>query len=131
MATLQQSFSYEGASQGLPLKSVRIDFQWPAFQFSDILRDGKPFIERSQSGSQSIPVIQDLGLKTYSAVIPNSLLVGVSDSSVLNFWKYLSQLGFANSAPVLPDELKATYRAAIGDLLGHLFSASANTAVYS
>jgi hypothetical protein len=131
MATLQESFKYEGDATVLPFKTVRINFEFPVFQFDTILRDGKPFIERNQSGSQTISIFQDLARNSYSATIPDQLLIGPSESSVLNFWKYLSQLGFTDIAPGTLDFLTASYTVQTGNESGNLFSAFGMDGLYS
>lgn len=131
MATLQESFKYEGDATVLPFKTVKINFDFPVFQFNTILRDGKPFIEKNQSGSQIISIFQDLAKNSYSATIPNQLLIGPSESSVLIFWKYLSQLGFTDTAPGKLDFLTASYTVQTGNESGNLFSAVGMDGLYS
>jgi GH25 family lysozyme M1 (1,4-beta-N-acetylmuramidase) len=131
MATLQQTFVYPGELTGLPFPYVGISFQWPAFRYNRVLRDGKPFLERSQAGTETLRITQDLRHNAYSVTVPNELLVGDSDSSVLNFWTYIFQLGFTNSTPLLPDELRAAYGVKVSDPAGQPFSMTTDGAVYS
>ena len=56
MASLQNTFHYEGNSSNSPIESVLLFFDIPTYKFETILRDGRPFPERVHLGTHTLQV---------------------------------------------------------------------------
>jgi len=131
MATLQQTFKYEGNIAIAPFKTVILNFEMPAFEFITSLIDNKPFVERNKIDVQSIAIFQSLVKSKYSLNIPNQLLIGTTEISCINFWKYLSQIGFKNKASGILSSISIGYSVKISDDHENLFGTLTQNAIYS
>src|SRR5438477_10676145 len=94
MASLQQGFTYEGNVSASPVNSVNLNFKIPAFEFITVLRDGKRFPERNHVGEQIVHVKNKLNSDSYEVNFQNQILVGHSNTSLLNFYSYFSRINF-------------------------------------
>lgn len=131
MATLQSSFKYEGDPNTAPFETVTLGFKIPAFEFVETLINRKPFIERNEVGTHLQNLLQNLSEIKYAVTIPNETLIGSTDASIINFYKYLSQIGFANIEPDVLDNLSFDYTVSIYDEYENLFGYQSAEAVYS
>ncbi|MGA9188105.1 MAG: papain-like cysteine protease family protein [Methanosarcina sp.] len=91
MATLQHQFIYEGNASEVPFNQVGLKLEIPAFEYITIQnnegRVSHPY--RNSLGIHYIKFFQTLKSESYSVIIPNQYMIGNTDRSVLNFWKYL------------------------------------------
>lgn len=121
MATLQQTFKYEGNVSSAPLKTVNLEFEIPSFEFVTVLLDGKPFIDRNDTGEQRLNIFKNLPETKYSLPVSGVWFAGTSDSSNINFWKHLTHIGFSNTDSGILDLLSFQYNILINDEPGNIF----------
>lgn len=131
MATLQQSFAYAGDASSAAIKNVNLRFSIPSFEFTTVIRDGKPFPEREQMGKQVLSLNQQLLDTDYTVSFPNDWLTGVPDAAVLSFWSFLRQVGFTSNEPEVPEFLRAAISVGVTDEQNNLFDAVPLEAIFS
>lgn len=88
MATLQTSFAYGGDPTTSPVKTVTLHAKFPIYEFVSFLEHGEPFIQRNSVGAQTIQLDQSLNSTSYVLRLTNEFLVGQSQSSIVNYFKY-------------------------------------------
>ncbi|MEP7110179.1 MAG: hypothetical protein ABI760_19440 [Ferruginibacter sp.] len=131
MATVQNTFKYEGDASASALNNVNLHFKIPTFEFITVLKDGRPFPERNDLDEQLIILNKKLSDTNYEIAIPNEFLVGYSDNSLKNFYAYLSHIGFTNNDPRLLDSLSAEIGVGISDEKENLFGQIQMPSLYS
>lgn len=130
MASLQNTFHYEGDSSDSPIQSVLLFFDIPTYQFETILRDGKPFPERVHLGGHTLQVHRALDSADYLAPFASELLIGSTDVSVKNFHAYYAAINFVGDDARLAS-LSTNIRLHIKDELENGFGESAFDALCS
>ena len=121
MATLQKTFKYDGDPSTSALNTVNLLFKIPTFEFTTVLKDGRPFPERNALSEQPINLKKKISDTSYTIAFPNEMLVGHTDNSLKNFYNYLNNIGFTNNNPHLLDSLSAQIDVHITDESENLF----------
>jgi hypothetical protein len=130
MATLQNTFHYEGDAAHAPIDSVRLSFEIPTYKFEAVLRDGRPFPERTGVGTHPLELHRTLGSADYLGQFPGELLIGSTILSIRNFYAYYSAINFTGDDTRLAS-LSTSIRLLIADELGNGFGDGAFNALYS
>jgi len=130
MASLQNTFHYEGNSSNSPIESVLLFFDIPTYKFETVLRDGRPFPERVHLGAHTLQVHRALNSADYFAPFASELLIGSTDLSVTNFHAYYAAIDFEGDDARLAS-LSANIRLHIKDEHENGFGESAFDALYS
>ena len=130
MASLQNTFHYEGNSSNSPIESVLLFFDIPTYKFETVLRDGRPFPERVHLGTHTLQVHRALNSADYFAPFASELLIGSTDLSVKNFHAYYAAINFEGDDARLAS-LSTNIRFHIKDELENGFGESAFDALYS
>ena len=130
MASLQNTFHYEGDSSSSPIDAVLLSFDIPTYKFETVLRDGRPFPERVRLGTHTLQAHRALDSADYVVSFPGELLIGTTDASVTNFYAYCAGINFVGDDARL-SSLFTEIRLHIMDELENKFGELGFNAVYS
>ena len=103
MANLQHEFTYEGNNfSEVPFTQISWNLEIPTFEY---VND-----QRNLLGSHSLKFFQALKSESYAVNFLNEFLIGQSDDSILNFWRFsknfqknLGSLSFRANRSVMHD----------------------------
>ena len=130
MASLQNTFHYEGDASSAPIDTVRLTFDIPTYRFETVLRDGRAFPERVHSGTYELQVHCALNSADYLAPFASECLIGSTDLSVKNFYTYFSAINFSEDDTRLLS-LSTQIGLRTSDEFDNGFSEGAFSALYS
>jgi hypothetical protein len=130
MASLQNTFQYQGNASNAPIADVRVFFDIPTYRFDTALRDGRPSPERVRTGTHPLHLHRALSSADYLASFAGDLLIGSADLSVKNFYAYYMAINFVGDDTRLVS-LSTSIPVEISDELENKFGEDTFDALFS